>query len=41
MLLPHPTICLHNDVFPESGNDLKPMFILDQRDTERLLTAAT
>jgi len=41
MTLPHPTICLHSDVFRITTILLKPMPTTDQRDTERLLTAAT
>jgi hypothetical protein len=42
MALPHPTICLHSDVFHIPIEILKLMITTsDQRDTERLLTAAT
>jgi len=39
--LSHPTICLHSDVFRISIEVLKLMSITDQRDNERLLTAAS
>jgi len=41
MTLPHPTICLHSDVFRITIVVLKPVSTTDQRDSERLLTAAT
>jgi len=41
MTLPHPTNCLHRDVFELTTELLKPVSTTDQRDTERLLTAAT
>jgi len=41
MTLPHPTIFLHSDVFRIETVVLKSMSITDQRDIERLLTAAT
>jgi hypothetical protein len=40
MRLPHPTICLHSDVFQITTLVLKPMTITDQLNHERLLTAA-
>jgi hypothetical protein len=40
MTLPHPTICLHRDVFQLTTDLPKPMPTSDQRHRERLLTAA-
>jgi len=42
MSLPHPTICLHRDVFQYISEFLKTtVSITVQRTSERLLTAAT
>jgi hypothetical protein len=41
MKLSHPTICLHSDVFRIKTEILKLMSITDQRDNERLRTAAS
>jgi len=40
MQVPHPTFCLHSDVFRITTVVLKLMSTTDQHDTERLLTAA-
>ena len=39
--MPHPTFCLHSDVFRITINFLKLVSNTDQHDTERLLTEAT
>jgi hypothetical protein len=41
MKLSHPTICLHSDVFRITIDFLKLMSNTDQREDERLRTAAT
>jgi len=41
MRLPHPTNCLHKDVFELTTELLKPMSTTVQRRHERLLKAAT
>jgi hypothetical protein len=41
MQVPHPTFCLHSDVFRITTEIPKIVSTTDHTDTERLLTAAT